>query len=161
MSGASFKAPINSSLYILLEPFDYKEWWLFCLTIENCRRPDDISNGSVIVQGGVSHGSAVTYRCDAGFTLSGTRQQTCNDGRWIPARPTCKGIIIVAIVIVIIISIIIVVVVVVVVVAIIIIITIIVIIIIIFTITIAYSLLSALILWLSQSPWKKCKVQTE
>ena len=84
-------------LYILLESFDYKEWWLFSLTIANCRRPDDISNGSVDVKRGASHGSDVTYSCDAGFTLSGRRKRTCNDGRWSPDRPTCKGIIIVVI----------------------------------------------------------------
>ena len=76
-------------LYILLE--------LFSLTIANCGRPDDISNGSVDVQRGASHGSDVTYRCDAGFTLSGSRKRTCDDGRWSPERPTCKGIIIVVI----------------------------------------------------------------
>ena len=103
-----------ATLYVLLEPFDYKEWWLFFLTIAHCRRPGDISNGSVDVQRGVQrgfrHGSFVTYRCDAGFTLSGSRQRTCNDGQWSPDHPACKGIIIVVVDVIVIVIIIIIIV---------------------------------------------------
>ena len=37
------------------------------------------------------HGSKVTYNCNNGYSLVGSKTRTCNDGRWSGNVPECKG----------------------------------------------------------------------
>ncbi|XP_067016854.1 CUB and sushi domain-containing protein 1-like isoform X2 [Acropora muricata] len=39
----------------------------------------------------VKHGVQIVYRCFIHYTLIGSANQECNNGRWKTARPSCKG----------------------------------------------------------------------
>ncbi|XP_015754423.1 PREDICTED: sushi, von Willebrand factor type A, EGF and pentraxin domain-containing protein 1-like [Acropora digitifera] len=39
----------------------------------------------------VKHGVQIVYRCFIHYTLIGSANQECNNGRWTTARPSCKG----------------------------------------------------------------------
>ena len=38
-----------------------------------------------------THGKAVRYSCNLGYTLKGEAELTCVDGRWNTVTPKCKG----------------------------------------------------------------------
>lgn len=59
-----------------------------CLGI-NCGTLLDPTNGTVTVTTSTV-GSMAIYTCNEGFTVIGSRTQTCvNDGLWAPAAPIC------------------------------------------------------------------------
>lgn len=49
------------------------------------------SNGK-IHNNDTKHGALVSFSCNTGFKLHGSRQITCVDGRWNGSVPTCKGL---------------------------------------------------------------------
>ena len=49
------------------------------------------SNGK-IHNNDTKHGALVSFSCNTGFKLHGSRQITCVDGRWNGSIPTCKGL---------------------------------------------------------------------
>ena len=56
----------------------------------NCRFPGDISHG-LKIGNNYKHGKTVRYSCNAGFTLEGEAEVTCEEGTWNTDTPTCKG----------------------------------------------------------------------
>ena len=38
-----------------------------------------------------SHGSTITFSCNAGFTLHGSASRTCSNGQWSGTRTECRG----------------------------------------------------------------------
>ena len=58
----------------------------------SCVQLDDPSNGHVNTSAGTSFGDVARYSCDAGYTLNGTSERTCQaDGQWNGTEPTCEG----------------------------------------------------------------------
>lgn len=52
-----------------------------------------VQNGFVYYNGTVA-GSLATYKCDNGYTLSGSDRRVCrSDGRWSEPTPSCKEIV--------------------------------------------------------------------
>lgn len=49
-----------------------------------------LENGSVDPTGEIQDGNIVTFMCDRGFELVGTRQSDCEDGDYVPEPPTCE-----------------------------------------------------------------------
>ena len=56
----------------------------------NCRSPGDISHG-LKIGNNYKHGKTVRYSCNAGFTLEGEAEVTCEEGTWNTDTPKCKG----------------------------------------------------------------------
>ena len=56
----------------------------------NCRSPGDINHGLKIGDN-YKHGKTVRYSCNAGFTLEGEAEVTCEEGTWNTDTPKCKG----------------------------------------------------------------------
>ena len=58
---------------------------------DSCGQPGIPSNGRVDISAGTSFGDVAKYSCDAGYTLNGTSERTCQaDGRWNGTEPTCE-----------------------------------------------------------------------
>ena len=65
--------------------------WLFFPVIKaNCRSPGDINHG-LKIGNNYKHGKTVRYSCNAGFTLEGEAEVTCEEGTWNTDTPKCKG----------------------------------------------------------------------
>ena len=56
----------------------------------NCRSPGDINHG-LKIGNNYKHGKTVRYSCNAGFTLEGEAEVTCEEGTWNTNTPKCKG----------------------------------------------------------------------
>ena len=56
----------------------------------NCRSPGDITHG-LKIGNNYKHGKTVRYSCNAGFTLEGEAEVTCEEGTWNTDTPKCKG----------------------------------------------------------------------
>ena len=64
---------------------------LFVQIAIECGDPGVPRNGSRQLSGRTA-GSTVTFRCDTGFDLAGTRTQRCMDsGEWSDQLPECRG----------------------------------------------------------------------
>ena len=64
----------------------------FIITGVTCGFPGKPTNG-VVSSGSSSHvyGTRVTYSCNTGWTLQGSRDNVCqNNGQWRSSVPTCK-----------------------------------------------------------------------
>ena len=64
--------------------------------VVNCSSVPDLNNGMVIYnsqgQDRTLVGATVTYTCDTGYTLSGSRMRTCQaNGTWTGSDPTCNS----------------------------------------------------------------------
>ena len=54
--------------------------------------PDTPSNGGVDNSAGTYFGHVARYSCDAGYTLNGAAERTCqDDGEWNGTEPTCES----------------------------------------------------------------------
>ena len=58
---------------------------------QDCPVPAPIANGEI--QGTVhAVGSKITYICNSGYELNGSKTRTCGTNRqWSPAAPTCTS----------------------------------------------------------------------
>ncbi|XP_073237757.1 sushi, von Willebrand factor type A, EGF and pentraxin domain-containing protein 1-like [Porites lutea] len=59
--------------------------------VANCRSPADINHGLKIGDN-YKHGKTVRYSCNAGFTLEGEAEVTCEEGTWNTDTPKCKAV---------------------------------------------------------------------
>ena len=60
--------------------------------VVSCDQPGIPTDGRVDTSAGTSFGNVARYSCDAGYTLNGAAERTCqNDGQWDGTEPTCKG----------------------------------------------------------------------
>ena len=59
----------------------------------SCPKPVVPSNGRVLnsMPGLSRHGDKVKYACNYGFRLEGSSTIRCNNGKWKPSSPLCKG----------------------------------------------------------------------
>ena len=59
----------------------------------SCPKPVVPSNGRVLnsMPGLSRHGDKVKYACNSGFRLQGSSTIRCNNGKWKPSAPLCKG----------------------------------------------------------------------
>ena len=64
--------------------------FIWLTTVASCVRPRSIRNGRVSGRD-FGHGKTVSYRCDGNYALEGSSTLTCDDGRWNPNPPVCRG----------------------------------------------------------------------
>ena len=64
--------------------------FIWLTTVASCVRPWSIRNGRVSGKD-FGHGKIVSYRCDGNYTLEGRSTLTCDDGKWNPNPPVCRG----------------------------------------------------------------------
>ena len=64
--------------------------FIWLTTVASCVRPGSIRNGRVSGKD-FGHGKTVSYRCDGNYALEGRSTLTCDDGRWNPNPPVCRG----------------------------------------------------------------------
>ena len=64
--------------------------FIWLTTVASCVRPRSIRNGRVSGRD-FGHGKTVSYRCDGNYALEGRSTLTCDDGRWNPNPPVCRG----------------------------------------------------------------------
>ena len=58
----------------------------------SCVRLDAPSNGRVNTSADIPFGNVARYSCDAGYTLNGAAERTCQaDGEWDGTEPTCES----------------------------------------------------------------------
>ena len=64
--------------------------FIWLTTVASCVRLGSIRNGRVSGKD-FGHGKTVSYRCDGNYTLEGRSTLTCDDGKWNPNPPVCRG----------------------------------------------------------------------
>ena len=58
----------------------------------SCVRLDAPRNGRVNTSADIPFGNVARYSCDAGYTLNGAAERTCQaDGEWDGTEPTCES----------------------------------------------------------------------
>ena len=76
-----------SQQFMFLHPFI-----CYLSVVVSCGQPGILSNGRVDTSAGTSFGDVARYSCDAGYTLNGASERTCQaDGRWNGTEPICEG----------------------------------------------------------------------
>ena len=57
----------------------------------SCAMPSNPRNGNVMISGGLGPGARISYSCQAGYEMMGSRQQQCQDnGQWSGSKPSCR-----------------------------------------------------------------------
>ena len=68
-----------------------KQFYFFIRFTASCSPLYAPSNGN-LHNNQTKHGAVVSFSCNGRFTLKGSRQIVCLDGKWNDSSPTCQGL---------------------------------------------------------------------
>jgi len=71
--------------------YEFKLSPVFSPFTATCDPLPALSNGKVNSHN-TNHGAVVSFSCNKGFQLKGSKEITCIDGKWNANSPTCKGL---------------------------------------------------------------------